>query len=355
MTRYHTLLLTMMVFTLSCTVISGVFGLPALASDPALSATEEVLSIHYGETITGGLEALGSYEFSGETGDVVVIQMKATSFTPVLILHNVAGAIAASDDGSDDPVAVIGPFALRQDGVYRLSAGRREAVTQGRFLLHLERVEPQAIAYGDSVEVEFAESETARYFRFDASILDDVTITVSGDAALDTRLRLRESGSSYDFASDEGSAKGAHPQFRDLRIPYTGQYLLTLERTTSSTGGRITLTLQGRGITSLDDGPQIFTLNSIRSQVLLPFEAQAGEQVLITVQVVSGSAEALRALVTQDGRTYVSGSGSSLNELQLHFTVPSDGRVNVILNSLVEIEVQVSLERIVARDSARVT
>jgi hypothetical protein len=80
--------------------------------------------------------------------------------------------------------------------------------------------------------------------------------------------------------------------------------------------------------------------------VLLPFEAKAGEQVWITVVVVSGNAEALRTLVTQNGRTYIVGSGSSLDELRLHFTVPFDGTVNVILDSLVEVEVQVSLERL---------
>jgi hypothetical protein len=68
--------------------------------------------------------------------------------------------------------------------------------------------------------------------------------------------------------------------------------------------------------------------------------------VWITVVVVSGNAEALQTLVTQDGRTYIAGSGSSLNELRLHFIVPFDGTVTVILTSLVEVEVQASLERL---------
>lgn len=346
MTRYQILLLWMSVLMLSCGLAAVVFGPPRSTSFLALSATPPIGQIGYGETITGGLEALGHYEFLGRAGDVVVIHMEAASFTPVLILHNVDGSAAASDDGVDFPAAVIGPFALRQDGAYRVFTGRRESVTQGHFTLRLERIEPQAIAYGDTVEVEFDESETAKYFRFDAGILDHVTITVTGDTTLDTRLRLREYTDSYDFAFDDNSGEDVHPQLRDLQIPYTNEYLLTLERTTSGTAGRVTLTLQGRGITSLDAGSQTFMLNSVRSQVLLPFEAEAGEQVWITVRVVSGNAEALRALVTQDGRTYVAGSGGSLNELRFQFTVPFDGTVNVILSSLVEVEVEVTLERL---------
>jgi hypothetical protein len=40
-------------------------------------------------------------------------------------------------------------------------------------------------------------------------------------------------------------------------------------------------------------------------------------------------------------------AGNSLNELRLHFTVPFDGTVNVIIDSLVGVEVQASLERLV--------
>lgn len=326
--------------------MAAAFGLPPSTVFFAQPTTPPAVQIHYGETVTGGLEALGNYEFVGKADDVVVIQMEATTFTPLLIVYNVNGSVTASDDGADYPVAVIGPLVLQQDGVYRVTAGRRESVTQGSFRLRLERVEPQTIAYGETLEVEFAESESARYFRFDAGILDEVTITVTGDGTLDTRLRLRERTDSYDFAFDEDSGEGVHPQFRDLQIPYTNQYLLTLERTASATTGSVTLTLQGRGITSLDEGSQTFTLNSTRSQVLLPFEARAGEQVWITVVVVSGNAEALQTLVTQDGRTYIAGSGSSLNELRLHFIVPFDGTVTVILTSLVEVEVQASLERL---------
>jgi hypothetical protein len=347
MTRYLILLLSVSVFTLSCGILAASFGLSPHTAFLTLPATSPAIQIHYGETIAGGIDDLGNYDFLGKAGDVVVIQMEATMFTPVLILHNVDGSAAASDDGADYPVAVIGPLVLRQDGAYRVFTGRRESVTQGSFTLRLEQVEPQAIAYGDTVEVEFAESESARYFRFDAGILDEVTITVTGDDTLDTRLRMRESTDSYDFAFDDDSGEGLHPLFRDLRIPYTNQYLITLERTTAGTKGTVTLTLQGRGITSLDDGLQTFTLNSTRSQVQLPFEARAGEQVWITVGVISGNAEALRVMLTQDGRTYVVGSGSSLNELRLHFTVPADGTVNVICDSLVEVEVQASLERTV--------
>ena len=346
MTRTQIVLLSLSIFTLSCSLMAASFGLSPGTASLAQATPPPGIPIRYGETITGGLAALGNYEFAGKAGDVVVIQMEATAFTPVLLLYNVAGSIAASDDGSDDPVAVIGPMALQKDGVYRVRTGRRESVDQGRFTLRLEQVEPETIAYGDTVEVEFAESESARYFRFDAGILDEVTITVTGEGTLDTRLRLREFTDTYDFAFDDDSGQGVHPQLRDLRIPYTNQYLLTLERATSGTTGSVTLTLQGRGITSLDDRAQTVTLNSVRSQVLLPFAARGGEQVLITVAVVSGNAEALRTLVTQDGRTYVSGSGSALNELRLFFTLPFDGTANVIVSSLVEVEAQVSLERL---------
>jgi hypothetical protein len=224
MTRGQTLLLSMSILTLSCSIMTTSFGLSPNTAFLTLSPTSPAIQIHYGETIAGGLEALGDYEFLGKAGDVVVIQMVATTFTPVLILHNVDGSAAASDDGADYPVAVIGPLALRQDGAYRVFSGRREAVTQGSFTLRLEQVEPQAIAYGDTVEVEFAENESARYFRFDAGILDVVSITVTGDGALDTRLRMRELTDSYDFAIDDdsGETQSAVP---DLRIPYTNQYL----------------------------------------------------------------------------------------------------------------------------------
>ena len=346
MSRGPILLSALSIFLLSCSVTATSFGLFSDTAPIPRPASTPATQIHYGETISGELEVLGNYEFVGKAGDIVVIRMEATSVTPVLILRNVDGSIAASDEGVDESGAMIGPLELRQDGAYRVVASRRESVIQGRFTLRLERVVPQPIVYGDVVEVEFAESESARYFTFDAGILDKVTITVSGDGTLDARLRLRDRTDSYDFVSDDGSGEGGNPQLRDLRIPYTGQYLLTLERKTSGTTGAATLMLQGQGITSLNDSPQTFTLNSVRSQVLLPFGAKAGEQVWITVKVVSGNAEALRILVTQDGRTYITSSGSALSELRLHFTVPFDGTANVIVNSLAEVEVQVLLERL---------
>ena len=97
MTCYQFLLLLMTIATLSCGIMTVPFVHSFSTASFAPSAPSSSVQIRYGETIQGGLEDLGNYEFLGKAGDVVDIRMEATTFTPVLLLRNVDGSIAASD------------------------------------------------------------------------------------------------------------------------------------------------------------------------------------------------------------------------------------------------------------------
>jgi hypothetical protein len=341
MTPYRLLLISILLLALAFGLITSTQAQPTRAAYLTThTAPPGIRHIEYGETIQGDLADLGYFEFFGTYGDIIVIRMESSDFTPYLLLEDIYGAAMVSGKGA--PISSIGPQLLRQSGNFRLTAGRRESVTQGTFTLHVEKIEPLPFAYGDTIEVEFAESDTAKYFSFEGGILDTVNINVIGDGALNTRVRLREVDDSDDFATDERS----NPRLFGVQLPHTNQYLLTLESASPGVSGVVTLSLEGIGITRIDETPQIFTLNAVRSQVILPFEVTAGEQVQITVKVISGSAEGLKTLLTQDGHTFAESRGSNLSEVTLAFTAPYTTTVNIILDSLIEVRLEVTLERL---------
>ena len=326
-------------------LVGGTVNLQAQTPAPAPS----VRLIEYTQEVEGSLDpesAAALYSFRGQQGDAVTISMKSWTFDSYLTLIDSGGnEVAWDDDSGGYPDALLGPYILPQTGDYQIRASTYTSETQGTFTLRLEKVELGKLSLGESAEVSLTERHPAAYFVYDGKVGDVLDIVVNSDEGLDTRLRVRGVGDSYDLVSDDDSGAGFDPEINHLLIPNDSLYIIAVEPYAPGMTGTVQLSLNASPLVSLDEGTQTISLGSKRTQDLLTFAGRAGEQVRITVRVTNGRPDYMSIHVTQSGQEITSISSSSVNELSFLMTPPADGRVNVQLENSSNVVLEVSLER----------
>lgn len=306
--------------------------------------------IEYTQTVEGSLgpdSSAAFYTFRGQQGDTITISMKALTFNAYLTLIDSYGSeIAWDDDSGGYPDALLGPYRLPQTGDYQIRASSYDSQPRGAFTLRLNKTNVENLTFGESAEITFTERDVAVYFAFDGTAGDVLNIVVNSDGKLDTRLRVRGAGDSYDLAADDDSGAGFDPEISRLIVPYDNQYIIAVEPYAPGMTGTVRLNIEASQLASLDDGTQTLSLGSKRPQEVVTFEGRTGEQVWITVVVTNGRPDYLTIRITQSGQEITSITSSSVGELRFLIMTPFDERVNVQLENSTNVVLEVTLERV---------
>jgi hypothetical protein len=299
-----------------------------------LSVSEQnILRIEYTQTVEGELstaEPTIDYLFSGQADDVIVITQTSDDFDSYLTLIDSNGSeIAYNDDGGGNSNSVIGPFTLPTSGSYTIRAGSYSGDGSGSFTLTVDKIDIAPIEFGEDLEINFTERDDVKYFTFEATTGDLVTISADSGGEFDTDLMLTDMYNSQ-VATDADGGSGSDPEIFEQSLSQTGTYTVALTAVNPG-DGKVTLSVERTAPPSLDDGVQTINFTESQYSRALTFTANSGETVRLNFHVTDddGTTGSPSITVTQDGSTIASASGSYVTDLNFSFTPTSDGEVVV--------------------------
>lgn len=231
-------------------------------------------AIRYGQTVEGEIrndKPRDVYRFDGRAGDVINIQMTATSgdLDTLLILIGPGGReLVRNDDdpqGGNTSDSFIRAFRLPVDGPYTIIATRFQqelGSRQGGYTLLLALVKdggennntnntaPVMIQIGDIVEGEINNTTNAVRYTFEANVNDVVGIQMERlSGTLDPLLILYDANG-REISRNDDDPRGTtsfNAYIREFRIPTTGVYTIVATRfqvELGNTTGRFRLTLE---------------------------------------------------------------------------------------------------------------
>lgn len=312
--------------------------------------SSSIRPIEYTQVVEGSLtpdSPVTLFRFRGQQGDAVTIHMASWTFNAYLTLLDSDGSeITWDDDSGGYPDALLGPYILPQTGDYQIRASSNESEPRGTFTLRLNKVEVVSLTLGETVNITFTERDPAGYFSFEGKAGDVVNLVVNSDGNLDTRLRVRGVGDNYDLVADDDSGAGFDPEISHLMIPADNQYMIIVEPYAPGMTGTVSLTLDAAQLASLEDGPQIISLGSKRSQDVVTFEGRTGEQVWITVIVTHGRPNYMTSRVTQNGQEIASLGSSFVGEFSFLITPLFDAPAHVQFENSTNVVLAITLERV---------
>lgn len=323
----------------------------AEAGDYTLAVTEQQVNrIEYSQAISGQLstdEPSRDYVFTGQAGDVIVATQSSGDFDSYLHLLDGSGSeLTSNDDSGGSLDSRIGPFTLPSTGSYTLRVTSISGDTAGGFTLTLTKTEVSSLSYNEPVEVTFAPNQTAKYFTFDGTAGDLVTISVDSNGTIDTGLTLSDQYNSQ-IATDADGGSGFDPEIYQQLLSSTGPYTVALQPVAPGTG-TVTLTLKHTPPPSLDSGAQTLAFSDSQNARAVMFTGKAGETVTLNLRLTDASASGSPSVsVMQGSSTLASASGSSVSSLSFSITPSSDGDVVVQITdySYSSLSYEVSLEK----------
>ena len=301
----------------------------------SLSVSEQQVNrIEYTQEVEGELTASTpsiDYLFSGEADDVVVISQTSDDFDSYLYLLDSNGnELTRNDDGGGNSNSLIGPFTLPSTGSFTVRAGSYSGSGTGSFTLTINQIDIAPIEFDEELEVTFTPADDAKYFTFEGTVGDIVTISADSDGEFDTDLALQDLYNST-VASDEDGGSGSDPEIFQYSLTTTGTYTIVLTAPNPGSG-KVSLTVSRTLPPSLDDGVQTLTFGDSTYTRAITFTAESGETVRLNFHVLDGGVGSPSISVTQDGVTVVNASASTVGELSFSFTPEADGEAVVQVN-----------------------
>jgi hypothetical protein len=292
---------------------------------------QNIERIEYTQVIEDELtldEPSKDYVFTGQAGDVIVATESSDDFDSYLHLLDSSGTeLTYNDDGGGNLNSLIGPYTLPTTGTYTLRAGSLSSDSEGSFTLTLNKTEMTAAEYDEPIEATFTPSDQAKYFTFEGTQGDLVTISVNSNGAINTSLTLNDT-SNYQITSDDDSGPGLDPEIYHQLLSSTGTYTVVVRPVTAGSGA-ITLTISRTPPPSLDDGPQTIAFTESQTSGAITFTGEAGETVRVNLHLAGGESGSPSVSIMQNGTTVASASGSTVSDLNFSFTPTSDGQVIV--------------------------
>ncbi|MFO7320418.1 MAG: hypothetical protein DIU68_001680 [Chloroflexota bacterium] len=304
--------------------------------------------LEYSQTVEGelGVNEQAYFRFRGEAGDVVNVVVTSDNMSSRVSL-SLDGNLLMTDDASisRDRTALIGGYTLPASGDYVVVVESTSG-EGGTFQLSLEQVEVQELRLGDTVTIEFGDDHLVSYFRFDAAAGDVVSLIVEGDGSFDTTLALN-APDGFQVAYSDDSAD-LDPELTNQILTTAGTYTVVVQPYQPGDEGTVTLTLQRGRLSSLDRGPVVVSLSSVRTRETLVFTGVAGEDVRLIVEVLDETQAAPNIGILQGDRSLAYASGTMVNRLSFDFTVPANGDVFVQIDeySYTDISLRITLERL---------
>jgi serine protease Do len=307
-------------------------------------AVAEVEPIEYSEDVDGTIDSEtpnAVYSFSGEEGDFVTLQLDTPSFSVYAIWNGPDGLFNQQTYGGS---ATLGPVVLPTTGDYVVTVGSYDLFTPGDYTLSLARIVPDRIEYGDEIDTEFGD-EGALYYTFEGETGDAISISVSTEGTVDTRISVTDPNG-LEIASDDDSGAGFDPEIPSLILTDDGTYSILIRPYIRGDNGEISFTLNDGALPSLDDGAQIVRLSDKLFRQTVVFEGEAGQSYLLTARVLTETNSEPRITVTQDGQQLAGNSIGFVTRLSIEFEVPEDGTVEVTVedfnysSSIIEFSVE---------------
>jgi hypothetical protein len=321
-----------------------------------LAVTEQLTEpMEYGQLVNSELtptETARNYVFAGQAGDVIVVSQSSTQFDAFLYLLDSSGTqLVSNDDGGGGSDALIGPFALPSTGNYTIHASSFGGTATGTFTLDLNRIEIVPITVNEDLEVEFGEGERGKYFSFDGTLGELVSITVSGDGVVNTVLSLNDPANAQ-IASDDDSGSGPNPEIFQQSLTLTGSYTVALQ-VINGRAGNVTIRVDRLPPPSLDSGAQTITFNEAQVLRAVTFTANAGETVRLNIRATSVvdltkvESPELSITLLQGQATVATADATFITDLNFSFTTATSGLVVVQIedSSGSGLAYEVSLER----------
>lgn len=342
---------------------SGTYSLH-LESLGLVTASEVSNVIRYGAAVPGAInneKPEDIYIFAAEKGDVINIHLRRTSgnLDPLLDLYsNPTGQPLRSED--DDATALgtlnaaIVNYLIPTDGTYYLRAtryGRSTGNTSGTYLLTLEVVPPDELGtrvsnaryleYGETVSGTITDEISTRYFQFDATRGDIVSVFVARENDEDDLAPVITLFSTdlRQLAVSVGEEDQDEARLPGVSIPETASYILSISRFAvleGATTGSFTLELTGRPGLTEGGGLEIVYGGQVNGIIddthfadIYVFVGRAGDVVTITMRLVDGDLDSLLTLRDETGKQVAANDDGfedgSRNSIIRDFELPQDG------------------------------
>jgi hypothetical protein len=189
------------------------------------------------------------------------------------------------------------------------------------------------VSYGQAVSAAFAPETSVQYFSFEANEGDVIQIIVDSSGGIDTTLTLNDP-TGLQILTDDDSGSGYDPEIARYIVTTSGEYVAVLSGYSQGDSGSVELVVNRETARSLADGPQQVVLNAKQTADVVTYQGSAGEQILMSVEVISGSPEGSTITVSQNGVTLMTyGSQDIPAGTLLGFSIPDSGVVSITAQS----------------------
>lgn len=320
--------------------------------------SERGSTLRYGDSVIGTIsntDAEVYYTFQAEQGDILTISMTRSSGSLDPYLRVVDGdrfVIAENDDQhSETRNARIESLIIERGGTYIVMATRYDD-SAGSFVLSIEeaahsgsgsnRLAPLPIGYGETRTSTLDHQQVERYYAFEATADDVITIDMrrGGSGDLDSYLILADSGYRH-IAEDDDSGEGQDARIIDYRVPADGRYHIIATRYDGGAGAtrgdfRLSLELLDDplitippGTISLEFGTSVTgKISDDKPQDIYAFYGRQGEVVSISMTRVDGDLDALLELLNGAQELVTRNDDRAANDQNAlidHFALPASG------------------------------
>jgi hypothetical protein len=326
-------------------------GSSASVGDFVFSVDEaQVRQIEYTQTIEDSLtnaELTHNYTFTAQAGDAVVVRLESDDFDSYLRLLSPNGSeLTYNDDGGGNLNSLIGPYPLSETGTYTIVASSLGGQSTGDYVLSLNRVEMQQIAYGDKLDIEFTPQDQEFFFTFEGTTGDVLNVEVDSDGGVDTSLTLNDPFN-YQVLTDEDGGSGFDPEISGFVLTQTGQYTLLL-RSTTGLAGTVAVNFDRGELPSLDEGAQSVSFSGTVTTRALSFTGEAGAVLRFTAVILSGDTGSPSIELLQAGSSVAYISANGVSRISFDLVVPDDGDVLVNFSdySYSNVSYEVTLESV---------
>jgi hypothetical protein len=331
-------------------------------------SSEQGSTLRYGDfvinTITD-IEPLVYYLFTAQRGDIVNISMDTVSGTldPYLqVVDSNATLLTANDDvpGSFSLDAQVSDLVIQEDGVYVIIAsryGQAAGNSTGTFVLTLNTSADsglgntpqtaQRLVMGDVVENEITAQRPVRYYYFDASQNDIISIRMTRlGSGLDPLIALTDSNLNQILENDDAeSGETVNSAITNYMIPATGRYYIIATRylrEEGTTTGRFRLELQGQGNAfdgvSNDVGRITYGttvtgfIDDLAPSLIWAFWGQSGDVITVSMTRGDGNLDPVVIILndTQQQLTSDDDSGNEQDARIDRYTLPRTGVYYVV-------------------------
>lgn len=330
------------------------------------------------------------FTFDGVAGDIVTIQMVATSGnldTSLFVLDENGDNIARNDDADFTTTdSLIEQFELPNDGTYTILATRFlgvDGTSSGEFELTIiindDAVSPDdtdttgatepddsdtstdvstnSLMYGESVTNTISDETFAYTYTFEAAAGDVISITATGaENGLDTLLILQNPDGEEIARNDDAELGTTDSALPAIELESTGTYTITLTRFREADGlssGEFTLTLEfvenrrtddtdtdsdgtdAADVQTLNDGDQVTgTIDSNNYEFRFDLDGTAGDVINLELRADESDLDTLLQVLSPDGNVLAENDDEdfiSTDSVLTGLQLPEDGTYTVVV------------------------